>query len=428
MTTRLHRLPYTLLLSLLAYGSAARADDLFSSSLARHGWWAALPAAFAIGVGTAFTPCVYPMISITVSVFGARKERGGRAVLLSTAFVFGIVAFFVPLGLIAALTGTLVGGAAGHPIVQVIEAALMFAMGLSMFGLFDVSLPASLQTRLATVGGLGVRGAFAIGFVTGPIAAPCAGPGLAGILDHVFRARDLVGGALALTAYSLGMGLLFWLVGVFAVSLPKPGVWMDRIKSVFGLVLFTVGLYYLRHLVGFFDRPAGLPYSRLFDAAWVIAGLALGAVHLSLKDSSSLDRARKVIGVALVSLGAAWFIAWEAPIPGIAWRSDARDVSAQARAAHRPVIVDFGASWCAKCNELTQRTFSDEAVRREVARFIPVRVDASEITDAVQATQQSYGVRALPVVLIYDSDGRERQRLMDFVPADRMAAILREVH
>src|SRR5260221_13981097 len=113
----------------------------------------------------------------------------------------------------------------------------MFTMALSMFGLFEISLPGSVQNRLAAIGGLGLKGAFLIGLATGPIAAPCATAILVGILDYIFNTQNARIGAAALTVYSLGLGLPFWIVGSFAIGLPKPGRWMDYVKNFFGVVL-----------------------------------------------------------------------------------------------------------------------------------------------------------------------------------------------
>ena len=423
-------LALTTALALMALPLAAHADtNLFSTALSRYGWWAALPAAFLVGLGTAATPCVYPMIAITVSVFGARKETRGRAMALSTAFVMGIAALFVPLGLLAGLSGTVAGAVAGKPAVQIFESVLMFAMGLSMFGLFDVSLPSSVQTRLASVGGLGLKGAFIIGLATGPIAAPCATAGLVGILDYVFRAQDAFGGGVALFVYSLGLGLPFWLVGALSLGLPKPGVWMERIKSVFGLVLVVLGFYYLRHLVPFFATPPRFvpAHTTVFVALFGV-GIALGAIHLSLKDGTPVERLRKVAGVFLAAMGAVWLIAYEPPAPAIAWLSDASNAPERARASRRPVLIDFGASWCVACEELSHKTFTEAAVRREATRFIAIKVDASEPTPAIDALQSRYQVRGLPTVLIFDSQGREAARVTEFVPAERMLALMQRVN
>lgn len=425
----LRRLAAPLFLALLALPGVAHADDLFSSALHRYGLTVALASAFVVGLMTAATPCVYPMIAITVSVFGARRETRARAMWLSTAFVLGLAALFVPLGLFAGLTGTVAGRIAGSPWVQGFEALLMFGMALNMFGLFEISLPSGLQDRLSLVGGLGARGAFLIGFATGPIAAPCATAGLVGILDYVFQQRDVTGGGLALFSYSLGLGLPFWLVGSLSLGLPKPGLWMDRVKSVFGVVLMVLALYYLRHIFPVFAAPPrGLPTTAWFFASLLLAGLGLGAVHLSLKDGTGTQRARKVLGVALAALGGVWLVAYEPPAPAIAWVDPPADFSVLARQRHQPVLVDFGATWCAACEELLRHTFSDPAVRQEARRFVSVRVDATESTPALDALQARYQVRGLPTVLLIDAHGREVARVSEFVPAPRMLQLMRAVH
>ncbi len=415
--------------ALVARPSTAQAADLFSTALQRYGLVAALGSAFIVGLMTAATPCVYPMIAITVSVFGARRETRARAMWLSTAFVLGLAALFVPLGLFAGLTGTVAGRLAGSPWVQGFEAVLMLGMALNMFGLFEISLPSSVQDRLSLVGGLGARGAFLVGFATGPIAAPCATAGLVGILDYVFQQRDVAGGGLALFSYSLGLGLPFWLVGSLSLGLPKPGLWMDRVKSVFGVVLVVLGLYYLRHIVpAIASPPRGLPTSSWFFLALLVAGVALGAVHLSLKEGSIDQRLRKVVGIALAAVGGLWLAAYEPPAPTIAWVAPSADLGAVARQRHQPVLVDFGATWCAACEELLRHTFSDETVRREAARFVTVRVDATESTPSIDALQARYRVRGLPTVLLFDSSGREVTRVSEFIPAPRMLQLMRGVN
>jgi thiol:disulfide interchange protein DsbD len=363
-----------------------------------------------------------------VSVFGARKESRGRAMLLSTAFVHGSPRSSCPSGSSRPSRARVAGSFAGKPAVQIFEAVLMAVMAANMFGLFEVSLPLELQNRLAAIGGLGVKGAFAIGFATGPIAAPCATAGLVGILDYVFRQRDVVGGGVALYFYSLGLGLPFWLVGAASVGLPKPGVWMDRIKSVFGVVLTVMAFYYLRHLVPVFAHPpAWLPAKTWFFAALVVAGVALGAIHLSLKEGTGVERARKVAGVLVASIGAVWLIAYEPPAPAIAWATHVPTALTRARAEGRPVLIDFGASWCVACEELLHKTFSEADVRREAGRFVTVKVDASEPTPEIDALQARYQVRGLPTVILLDSQGREVTRVTEFVPPDQMLSMLRRV-
>ena len=429
-------------LALLAAPLLAHAEgaDFFTSSLQAHGWFAALPAAFLVGLATAITPCVYPMIAITVSVFGARNETRGRAMALSTAFVAGIASMFVPLGLAAGLSGSVAGALAGKLGVQLFEAALMFAMAASMFGLFEISLPGSVQNRLAAIGGLGLKGAFLIGLATGPIAAPCATAGLVGILDYVFRTKNAVGGAGALLVYSMGLGLPFWLVGTFSVGLPKPGRWMNYVKSVFGLVLVVVGFWYLRRAIPFLASP---PRAILNAAMWVagamvVAGLALGAIHLDLKEGAWHQRVRKLAGIAIASLGAVWALGYEpsaghsggngAACTEINWQRDPAAAQALARREGRPMVIDFGATWGPACEELAHITFRAPQVTCAASegRFVSVKIYEDDNPPAnYDQLRSQFNVRALPTVVVIDASGHEIARETQFVPAERMAALLR---
>lgn len=440
LVTAASSLALVLLAPALAFaaGNEGPSTDLFTRSLRTYGFAAALPSAFLVGLATAATPCVYPMIAITISVFGARKEGRGRAAMLSTAFVLGIAAMFVPLGLVAGLSGSVAGAMAGKPAVVLFEAALMFAMAASMFGVFEISLPGSVQNRLASMGGTGLGGAFLVGLAMGPIAAPCATAGLVGILDFIFQTKNAGVGALALFAYSVGLGLPFWLVGTFAVSLPKPGGWMNHVKNVLGLVLVIVGFYYLRRLVPFLREPPtrvpGAPYAYV---ALGLLGVALGAVHLSLKEGTGPERVRKVLGLAMAALGGVWFVSHEPAVAGargasactaITWERNPDTALERARSQHRPVVLDFGATWCPACEELAHITFraQDVACAANELGFVTVKIYEDEQRPPnFDALYQQYGVRALPTVIVLDGGGHEVARETRFVPAEQMVRLLR---
>src|SRR5215211_3289609 len=177
---------------------------------------------FAGGLLTALTPCVYPLIPITVSVFGAtRAGSRGRAVLLTSSYVLGMGLIFAVLGVAAARTGALFGSVLADPRFTIGLAIFLLVLASSMFGAFEIALPQGLAQRLSTVGGAGVLGAFLMGSVSGFIAAPCTGPVLTGLLAFVARSQSsLLGGAL-LFVYALGVGAPFFLLGAFTIRLPK---------------------------------------------------------------------------------------------------------------------------------------------------------------------------------------------------------------
>ena len=185
------------------------------------------------GLLTALTPCVYPMIPITISIFGARQRAGrARALVLATAYVAGIAAMFGTLGTVFALLGKAFGTFLANPWVIVPLALFFAAMAASMFGAFELNVPPALQARLSRVGGRGVLGAFLMGVVGGIIAAPCTGPPLAGILAYVATTRDALYGFTLLATYAIGIGVPFWAIAGFSLTLPRSGAWMESVKSL----------------------------------------------------------------------------------------------------------------------------------------------------------------------------------------------------
>ncbi len=422
----------------LLLASGASADWLadleapFREALAGGDVALALGFVFLAGLATSLTPCVYPMIAITVSVFGARQSSSrAQAAMLSTVFVLGIASLFTPLGIVVALTGGVFGSALSSPVVLVGLALLFSALALGMFGAYEFALPPGLSNRLAQVGGSGYRGAFALGFVSGLVAAPCTGPVLAALLTWVGTTGDVAFGAAALFLYALGLGVLFWLVGTFAVSLPKSGPWLEGVKSFFGVVMLVMALYYLRDLL-----PFELPHVR--SQGWLLGalmalglGLLLGAVHLSFHDPSRARRLRKGLGVVLAVGGAFAAVGWaEALPPGsrIAWREDFEAARREALHRGRPMLVDFSASWCGACGELERETFSDPRVVSAARSFVTVKVDLSPGKDSPRkrALLSGYDQRGLPLVVVHDCEGKEVGRITTFVPPERVLPLLEQ--
>jgi thiol:disulfide interchange protein DsbD len=415
--------------ALAATSNAAPADQ-FAEALAKGPVYAGL-AAFASGLLVSLTPCVYPMVAVTVSVFGARQATSRvEGALLSAAFVAGIIAMFVPLGVAAGLTGGLAGAVLQSPWVISAISAVFLVMAAAMFGAFELDIPSSLKNKLAQIGGSGYLGAFALGLACGPIAAPCTGPFLTGILAWIAKTQSAGLGAAAMAAFGLGLGVPFFLVGAFAVQLPKSGKWMMHVKSTLGLILVIVALYFLNNAFGIFARIARPSPAFLGAVGGAAAfGLALGAIHKSF-DGDLTDKVRKGIGVFLTSVGGTLLIVGATtPAHSLVWEHmPAKVAREQALGARRPLIIDFGAAWCGACKELDKLTFSQETVQREAGRFLAVKVDATNDDDPnVEAAMSSFDVKGLPTVLVFDSKGGEVIRYTDFVAADQFLAALRKV-
>src|SRR5919198_3850202 len=290
--------------NLTASGTAGASSDLGLGRQLAQGSLVAFAIAFAGGVLTSLTPCVYPLIPITVSIFGAKTSRSrAQAMALSGLYVLGIATTYSVLGASAALTGKAFGTVMQNPWVLALVAVVFLAMAASMFGAFELQLPASLQAKLSGVGGAGYAGALAMGLVAGLIAAPCTGPVLAAALAYVATQGSVAYGVAIMFAYALGIGLLFFVIGAFSVSLPKSGPWMETVKSLFGVALLAMALVYLRDVV-----PAvrsifsAAPAAAIAAAAAAAAGVLLGALTMSFHEPK--QRLPKAVGVALVALGA----------------------------------------------------------------------------------------------------------------------------
>lgn len=436
-----------LLLPALAWaGAGGTGDDAgqFGDILKTHGALVAILAAFVFGLAASLTPCVYPMVPITVSIFGATDAKSRlRGAALSATFVAGIAALFVPMGVAFALSGKMMGSALSNAFVVCGLALLFLALAASMFGAFELALPSGLTNRLSTVGGVGFKGAFAMGVVMGLVAAPCTGPFLTGILVVIASSRDVLLGSAALLAFSLGLGVLFFVTGAFAVNLPKAGAWMMGIKWAGGVTFAYMAFAYLRDRFEPIRDLVAHPGTAfgVVSGLVLLVGLALGLTHVLAERRNSpiahLSKTTKLASIVPAVAGAAMFVSWlpqnhggaaAENAPEIVWLADENEGRAKALAEGKPVLLDFGAEWCTACKELEHKTFPDPLVRTEAARFVAIRVDATddEAPDTKRLTEK-YKIVGLPTVILLDKDGSEVTRFNEFVTADRFAAALKKV-
>jgi thiol:disulfide interchange protein DsbD len=420
-------------LSLLLLLAGSAHAETFAEASAR-GVGAAFLFAFTTGFLTSLTGCVYPMIPITISIFGGKGVSRGRAFALATAYVAGMAAMYGTLGTTVALLGKAFGTSLANPWVVVPIALLFAAMGASLFGAFELSLPQGVQQRLNRVGGKGFGGAFLMGLVGGIIASPCSAPPLVGMLTYVATTRNALHGFALLSTHAAGIGVLFWVLAAFSMSLPRSGAWMDSVKSVLGIALLVASLYYLKNVVPALGHVTGssTPFFLICLAA-VLVGVVLGAVHLTFHDSP-MKRARKAAGIALVTFGAFAFTNFLlTPKVALRWLHSESEAVALARSSGRPLLVDFGAQWCIPCRELEAKVFGQAEVARVMSEhFTLLRVDCDREDDdpKIGEIRERYQAGGLPAVRVVSPKGDILARLDDanITPQGFVRLLAKAVH
>ena len=362
-------------------------------SFEAHGLPLTLLVLFVGGLALNLTPCVFPVIPITLGFFAMQSDgRRSRRFALSAAYVLGIVLMYAALGVAAALAGKLFGAWLQSPAVLIGFAVLMLVFATSMFGLWEFRVPQFVAAR--SQGRAGVAGAAAMGLLVGIVAAPCVGPVVAALFVLVASlAKPAIGFLMFAT---LGFGLGFpYLVALNA--LPRPGEWMVHVKRAMGFVLVAMAFYFLRAVVG----------EEVFR--WgVAASLLIGALFLFVVRGGGARALRLAFAVVLLIGGAAF--AWPRNEGAhVSWRNFDKQVITTAQ---KPVVIDFYADWCIPCKELDQKTFSDAAVAKELDRFVRVKANLTNDKDAtVQQLTKDYAIVGVPTIVFLDASGKEAQAL-----------------
>lgn len=386
--------------------------------------------AFGAGFLTSLTPCVYPMIPITLAIFGARGKdvSKGRAVMLAAAYVLGMGVTYAVLGVVFATVfdATGFGSQLSHPAVVIPLVIVFVAFAASMFGAFEINLPSGLQARLNQIGGKGYGGAFAMGSVGGLIAAPCTGPFLGGLLAFTAKTSTFHGGMM-LFVYALGMGVLFFVLAAFAMSLPKSGAWMDAVKSIGGVLMLLAAIYFIRPLLPWI-RSFASPEGWFLGVALGVAalGVVIGAIHLTF-GGTPIEKVRKGLGLLMLVGGLFAAYAWTlTPKQKLPWLHDEQAAFAQAKKEGKGVMVDFAATWCEPCYEF-ELTFGDPEVYDELMNhFVPLKFDVSQGTEEDMKIRDNYDAAgALPTVVFVTTDGIELVRYKTKVGPDAFLEDLR---
>ncbi|MEZ2601139.1 protein-disulfide reductase DsbD [Kluyvera intermedia] len=415
----------------LPSGERAGVRGESSADLPFSALWALL-----IGIGIAFTPCVLPMYPLISGIVLGGKQRlsTARALLLTFIYVQGMALTYTALGLIVAAAGMQFQAALQHPYVLIGLSAVFILLALSMFGVFSLQLPSSLQTRLALLSnrqqGGSTGGVFVMGAIAGLICSPCTTAPLSAILLYIAQSGNLWLGGGTLYLYALGMGLPLIIVTVFGNRLlPKSGPWMAQVKTAFGFVILALPVFLLERIIG---DVWGL---RL----WSMLGVAFfgWAFISSLGLSKPWQRIVQIIllAAALISVRPLqdWAFGHTATqsqahlsFTRISNVSDLNTALANARG--KPVMLDLYADWCVACKEFEKYTFSDPQVQRALQNTVLLQANVTANSAQDVALLKHLQVLGLPTILFFDKEGNEHPdaRVTGFMDANAFSAHLRD--
>jgi len=380
---------------------------------------------FVGGLALNLTPCVYPIIPITISFFvGQASGKISKSFFLALVYVLGMSITYSVLGVVAAMTGGLLGASLQNPIVLIIIAGVFLIFASSMFGAFDIRVPSSLN-RLAGGSKQGLFGSFFMGLTVGIVAAPCIGPFVISLLTYVAAKGDPLTGFTLFFILSMGLGLPYLILGTFSGSiknLPHSGEWMNWVKKVFGIIMIAVAIYFVQPLL-----PNTLSVI-LLSATLIVGGVWVGLVDKTTAGFAWFRMLKTVVGMALVAYGA-WFAtsAWtDARADKIAWQAYDAMLLQQASADGKPVIIDFFADWCIPCKQLDKTLFTAESVVAKAKTFVALKADLSrENSDEVKTLRRKYNVLGVPTIILIDPAGNEYKRFTDelvkFTPEEFVA-------
>lgn len=357
---------------------------------------------FVMGLALNLTPCVYPLIPITMGYFLAQKEARSP-VLLAVMYVLGLAVTYSIIGTLAAFGGSMMGSLLANPITLIFFAVLMLALSLSMFGLYEFKLPNSL-TQVGGGSRSGAVGALIMGLTMGIVAAPCVGPFVVSLLGFVAQKGSMFIGFITFFVLALGLGIPYLFLGIFSNkinALPRSGEWLNGIRIFFGLALIGMSIYFILPLL------SG-PFAALILPVYMIAA----AVYYGVIDRSGLSvawfsRLKVILAMSVLAIGLLMLKPSAQPENTLSWQNYSTDVLELSIADKEPVIIDFYADWCNPCKELEHITFTDPEVQALLEEFTRLKVDLTVVNNETDQLKKEFDIPGVPTIIFYDRTGTE---------------------
>ena len=393
-----------------------KAESPFES----HGLLIGLLLVFLGGLALNLTPCVYPLIPITVGYFGGQAEGNTkRLFMMGLLFVIGMAITYSVIGVITALSGSVFGSLLQNTYVILFIVLIFVVLSLSMFGVYEFKLPNALVAKAGGAKG-GMYGAFFMGLTMGIVAAPCIGPFVLGLVTYVAAKGDPYFGFLMFFVLAIGLGLPYLFLAIFSgkiKKLPRAGEWMEAIKHVFGFILIGMALYFLLPLLPKSFSGYVLPVFMIITALYL----------LFLEKYARNVKGFKIFKIifSVILIGVAVYALIPSEKSSIQWKKYNQNTLISDLSSKRGAIIDFYADWCIPCKELDASTFSNSKVIAEADNFITLKADMTKsLSPEVDSLRNKYNIVGVPTVLILNNKGTEVKRITGFVPAEEFLKIL----
>jgi thiol:disulfide interchange protein DsbD len=429
-------------------------QDQIANTLKQGDTWITLLVFFGAGLLLALTPCVFPMIPILMGIIVGQGENQTvkSSFMLSLVYVLAMALTYTVVGILVGLSGENIQAWFQNPWIISAFVAIFIALSFSMFGFYELQMPASIQSKLTEVSnsqqGGTLAGVAIMGLLSALIVGPCVTAPLVGALIYIAETGDAVLGGLALFSLSMGMGAPLLAIGASAGKvLPTAGPWMDAVKAVFGVLLLALGIWMLERVA-----PAALTMA-LWAALLIVSAVYMGAIDSLAEGASGWRKLWKGTGLLLLVYGIVLIIGLAAggrdvfnPLKGLSVGGGTQHEQAshlafkqvkgvegldaalaEAQTQGKTVMLDFYADWCISCKEMEAFTFTDPAVQAALADTVLLQADVTPNDEKDKALYKRFGIIGPPSIMFFDTQGEELRnyRVVGFVPADEFAQHVR---